>query len=440
MDQMSRVDPRRGIALHLFRAALSAVDARSLLRSTVTRDGNEAHFLLPDGEIRLFLPLRVIGAGKAAAAMADGCHRSLGNRISGAVVVSDGPAPVVPSIEVMPAGHPLPDARGILAARRIIEIAGKPHTGGTLFLLSGGASSLLVAPRGDLTLEHKVATTRLLLKCGADVRELNTVRKHLSRIKGGGLLRTIGGDTLTLAISDVIGDAPEVIGSGPTVPDPTTFADVEDIFTRYGLHRDLPPAVTTLVRRGLDGGEPETLKADDPVARHSLYRIIASNQTAIAAVAEAARAQGRIVRLLDGPLSGDTTVAAHAFAHAIVDLAANTNGRPVCFIAGGETTVVVHGAGRGGRNQEFALAMAELLHGVDVSVLSIGTDGIDGPTDAAGAFVDGSTAARGRQRGISPEAALHRNDSYHFFDAIGDLVRIGATQTNVMDLKIALIH
>lgn len=386
-------------------------------------------------------PTLVIGAGKAAARMAAGCEQALdGHDLDGEVIVADGCEAVVQHIIVSAAGHPLPDARGEAATRRLIDRVARQDAGGILFLIGGGASSLLVCPRPPLRLADKIATTRLLLECGASIDELNTVRKHLSAVKGGGLLRQLRVPAATLIISDVIGDDPATIGSGPTTPDVTTFAQTWAIFERYGLTSELPAVVVNLVDQGRRGQGAETLKPTDPEAARARNLVIGSNRIALEGAAHAARARGWEVRVAAAPLLGDTTVAAGRFVAWVREVARHSeHGPPRCLLAGGETTVQVRGTGRGGRNQEFALAMAEDLAGTEVSVLSAGTDGIDGPTDAAGAFVDGTTLTRARARGLDAAAALAANDSYRFFSQLGDLLQCGPTGTNVMDLKIALV-
>jgi glycerate-2-kinase len=344
------------------------------------------------------------------------------------------------SIHVSEAAHPLPDVRGEQATLRIIESLRTYGTGDLVCLISGGASSLLVCPRAPVSLQDKIATTRLLLECGADIHAFNTVRKHLSQVKGGGLLRQARTPMLALLLSDVIADDPGTIGSGPTAPDDTTFADAWGVFTRYRLTGRVPASAVELVQAGIAGRVPETVKSNTAEAARCRNVIIGSNRTALEGAAATARARGRAVYVEDQPLSGDTTLAAEQFAARVRQLIADRRSdTPLCILAGGETTVHVVGGGRGGRNQEFALATAPALAGTSVTMLSAGTDGIDGPTDAAGAFVDGTTLRRAKERGLDVDAALHTNDSYTFFLQLGDLFRCGPTATNVMDIKIALV-
>lgn len=422
----------RAEAVAMFRAAVDAVDPTVLVANYLSRHvAGKGH-----GP-----PSLVVGAGKAAARMAAGCEAVLGAaNLRGEVIVGEGCVAPLGSVQVSEAGHPLPDARGESATRRIIDRI-STHGAGNLFcLIGGGASSLMVCPRAPVTLQDKIATTRLLLESGADIHAFNTVRKHLSAVKGGGLLRHAHSAIIGLLISDVVGDDPSTIGSGPTAADPTTFADAWAVLSRYDLIARVPANVTALLQAGMAGRVPETVKPHTSEAARSHNVIIGSNRTALDGAAATARRRGWTVHIEPEPLSGDTTTAARAFGRRVRDLIAHRPGdTALCILAGGETTVRVGGRGRGGRNQEFALALAPVLAGAPATVLSAGTDGIDGPTDAAGAFVDGTTAQRAQEHSLDPNAALRANDSYSFFARLGDLFRCGPTGTNVMDLKIALV-
>jgi len=369
--------------------------------------------------------------------MAAGCEAELGSeRLSGLVIVADGCEVPLAAVAVRVAGHPLPDERGAAATAELCRIVETAHGGPVLCLISGGASSLLIAPRSPVTVSEKLDVNRALLTCGAEIGEINTVRKHLSAVKGGGLLRrTSGRPLVSLVLSDVVGDDPSIIGSGPTTPDPTTFADALGVVRKYGIADILPPAVSDLLARGCAGRVEETLKPGDPTAADAATVVIGNNRLALRAAATEARRLGYEPMIAATPLTGDTTVAARRW---LDDVRARIEGRRCCAIAGGETTVAVRGTGRGGRNQQFALALAEPLDGLEVAVLSAGTDGIDGPTNAAGAFVDGDTMARAQAVGLEPAAALRANDSYGFFDRLGDLLRCGPTGTNVMDIKLGI--
>jgi glycerate-2-kinase len=290
-----------------------------------------------------------------------------------------------------------------------------------------------------VTLDDKIVVNRLLLKGGASIEEINAVRKHLSLVKGGGLLRlALPRPVVTLILSDVVSDDPSVVGSGPTVPDPSSFDDAWSVLEKYSLIPAVPDSVRRVLQDGKSGRIPETLKPGELTAA-GLAVVIGSNRMALRGAAQAAESLGYEPIVDSTPLVGDTVQTARRWSMALERLTREQRKRPQCLIAGGETTVQVRGAGKGGRNQEFALALAEILSEKPVALLSAGSDGIDGPTDAAGAFVDGSTMARARERKLDPGEFLRQNDSYRFFDFLGDLFRCGPTGTNVMDIKIALI-
>jgi len=420
-------DSARRDLTRLFQAAVAAVEPAELVERHLRGVGTPF-----DGD------LAVVGAGKGAGRMAAGVEASRGpDRVAGVVVVPRGSATALAAIRLAFASHPLPDELSLRAGAELCRVAQQlSPRAPVLCLIGGGASSLLVQPRPPLSLQDKLATNRLLLECGAEIAEINTVRKHLSTVKGGGLARRAGPrPILTLALSDVIGDDPSVIGSGPCMPDPSTYADALAVLARYGLTERVPSRVRHLLDGGVRGEIEETLKPLDPAAGELATHVIGSNRLAVDAAARAAQKLGYESVVDVEPLMGDTAASALAWAKRL------TQSSPVgrwCRIAGGETTVAVRGRGLGGRNQEFALAMVRALAGKPIAVLSAGTDGTDGPTDAAGAFVDGQTAARAAALGLSPEAALAQNDSYPFFARLGDLLRCGPTGTNVMDVKIAL--
>jgi glycerate-2-kinase len=339
---------------------------------------------------------------------------------------------------VLGGAHPVPDLASVAATTRVLAAieAATPQTL-ILVLLSGGASALLVAPAGDLTLADKQAVTAAMLVSGADISALNTVRKHCSRVKGGGLVRSAAhaAGVWTLLLSDVVGDDPAVIASGPTVADPTTFSDALLALDRWVDPAVVPSRVRAHLDAGCHGRAAETVKPGDAVLLHALTDVLAGNRTAVVAAAAAAGARGYLPLVVDEPLHGDAAFAGRAI---VARLAAAPGDRPVAVVAGGETTVRVTPGGRGGRSQHLALAAAIALAGEVGAVLAAGTDGIDGPTDAAGACVDGQTIARARARGLDPEAALATTDSHAILDATGDLVRTGPTGTNVADLVVAL--
>ncbi len=393
-----------------------------------------------------FENIYVLGAGKAGASMALACERVLGRRVAaGLVNVKYGHTAATRRIELNECGHPEPDERGMDGAERIAALAAQAQRNDlVLCLISGGASALLPLPASPITLDEKRELTRLLLAAGADIHEMNAVRKHLSRIKGGELARLAAPARVeSLLLSDVVGDNLDVIGSGLTAPDASTFADAAAVLKRYGIWRRAPKAVRARIESGLRGAIPETPKPGDAAFRRVRNSVIGSNRLALTAAAGRARELGYRTLILSSEIVGETREIARMHA-AILREAAHT-GHPVkppaCIISGGETTVTLThkgagSAGLGGRNQEFALAAAIDLAGLpNAVVFSAGTDGTDGPTDAAGAIADGSTLAR------NPEARryLDNHDSYHYFESIGDLVKTGPTHTNVMDVRIMLL-
>jgi glycerate 2-kinase len=340
------------------------------------------------------------------------------------------------------AGHPAPNGESVRAAERALALATESRSrGGLLVLLSGGASAMLAAPAEGVDLDAKLEAARLLMRAGAPIDELNCVRKHLSRIKGG-RLAAAAGTTVTLALSDVhapIADDPSVIGSGPTVADPTTFADAAAIVEKYRL--ELPAAVRDHLAAGLRGAADETVKADDARIESSSYTVVGNRQTAAEGARRAALASGYDVIVVDEVIAGEASRSGEAFASTALRDASGRR-RPVCVIGSGETTVTVRGSGSGGRNQEFVLGSLAALQaqpGLGVVIGSAGTDGIDGPTTAAGALVDGTTIERARARGLSPRAALEQNDAFPFFAALEDLIVWGPTGTNVGDLHVLLL-
>jgi hydroxypyruvate reductase len=429
----------------IFRAGLAAVDPADAVRRCVRVEGD----ILRVGDADLFLPdirrIFVLGAGKASVRMARALEDLLGGRITGGWInTKTGHAEALSRIHVHEAGHPVPDEAGRRGAEELLKIAREAGEGDlVLFCLSGGGSALLPAPVEGVSLEDKQAVTRELLACGADIREINAVRKHLSRVKGGRLARAAHPARLvSLILSDVIGDPLDVIASGPTAPDASTFADALAVIEKYALADRVPAAVRDYLTQGAAGKHAETPKPGDPLLDGVDNVIIASNATAVNACAAEAKRLGWPARVLSTRMEGEAREAARALI--AVAREALEAGRPVkppaCLICGGETTVTLRGNGRGGRNQELALSAA--MAGRDTrgwALLAAGTDGTDGPTDAAGAFADGKTCARAEQLGLNPGAFLRENDAYTFFDRLGDLLKTGPTGTNVMDLTLVLV-
>jgi len=432
-------------ALTIFRAAIKAADpVEAVLRSFRLRDGSlEARGRVYN--LHRYERIFVIGAGKASAAMAQAVERVLGSRISGGLInVKYGHTAKLKRIELNECGHPDPDEAGVRGAARIAAIvcqAGERDL--VICVISGGASALLPAPAAPVTLAEKQAITRLLLNCGAVIGEINAVRKHISSIKGGQLARlAFPATVISLLLSDVIGDSLDVIGSGPTVADASTFADAQAVLRKYGIDHKAPAAVRERIERGVAGEIPETPKPDDPALRRTQNLVVGSNILAVTAAAAKARELGLRTMVLSTFIEGETRDVARM--HAAIARQARVYGQPVrgpaCIITGGETTVTIRGDGKGGRNQEFALAAAIDLDGLDdVLILSGGTDGSDGPTDAAGALADGRTCRRAAKLGMLAKEYLANNDSYHFFEPLGDLLITGPTNTNVMDVRLILI-
>ncbi len=413
-------------ALQILEAALDAADpVQAVLR----------HF--PALDLAAIDRVFVVGAGKASAAMGQAVEQILGDRITGGLIsVKYGHSAPLRRIEINECAHPVPDENGLRGAQRIADIAsGATERDLLICLISGGGSALLPLPVPPVTLADKQKLTQLLLDCGANIHEINCLRKHLSLVKGGQLARLAApARVLTLILSDVIGDDLDTIGSGPTVPDRSTFADAAALLTRFQLWDKAPASIVNHIR----AGQGETPKPGDPIFDHVQNLIVGSNRLAVDAAEAKARELGYRTLILSTFIQGETRDVARM--HAAIAREVVTSGHPIaspaCIISGGETTVTMHGDGLGGRNQEFALAAAIDIAGLpDVTILSAGTDGTDGPTDAAGAIADGTTLARNPQA----RAFLDRNDSYRYFESLGDLIKTGPTKTNVMDVRLVLV-
>jgi hydroxypyruvate reductase len=420
------------------RAAIEAVDAARLVR-TALREPATAEALAHASFVD------VIAAGKAAsqmlAAFLEDVHRPVRMRLGVGPHRTAG-HPLTPDTTWIDAGHPLPNEGSVAGARRALAIASAAGPGDLLIvLLSGGGSALMAMPAPGIALDDKQHTARTLMNAGADIYELNTVRKHLSAIKGGQLAAASPGAVLTLAISDVVGDDLSVIASGPTVPDNSTYGEALAVLARRGGSDRYPAAVVRRLRDGADGRVPDTPATGDSRMARAMARVIGAQRGAVDGARVAAESLGYHVWIVDAPITGEARLAAPAHVARVASQVPSGR-RPLCVIACGETTVTVSGTGKGGRNQEFALAMAGSLAslGTRVAAASIGTDGIDGPTDAAGAIVDSSTFERARQAGIAdPDCYLIDNNTYAFFDRLGDLIRTGPTGTNVGDVQVILV-
>ncbi|MBI3683297.1 MAG: glycerate kinase [Acidobacteria bacterium] len=392
----------------------------------------------PLGRFRRVL---VLGAGKASASMALAVERVLGRRIqSGLVNVKYGHTARLRRIELNECGHPVPDESGVRGSMRIAELARSAGEDDLVIaVISGGASALLPAPAAGITLAEKQQTTKLMLACGANIHEMNAVRKHLSSLKGGQLARLASpAAVLTLVLSDVIGDNLDVIGSGPSASDASTFEMALAVLRKYGILDRVPAAV----RRRLENGAAGRIEETPKQVERTRNLIVGSNRQAVDAAKARARELGYRTMVLSTTIQVETRDVAGV--HGAIAREIRDRGQPLrspaCVISGGETTVTLRGSGKGGRNQEFALAAALEIGGVrDCVILSAGTDGTDGPTDAAGAVCDTTTIERARALGLDAAQSLAGNDSYPFFDALGDLIRTGPTNTNVMDVRFVLV-
>jgi hydroxypyruvate reductase len=451
MDKRARRD-----ILAIFRAGLAAADPVQAVRRHVVRRGRKLRLGDYSCDLKKVRNIFVVGAGKASARMAGALEEILGDRIVGGWINiksrhthggqagGDTAQKPLRRIHIHEAGHPVPDEAGLRGAREIVRILKSAGEGDLVLLcLSGGGSALMPLPVEGVSLADKQAATQALLACGADIREVNAVRKHLSQLKGGQLARAAQpAEVVALILSDVVGDPLDAIASGPSAPDSTTFADALAVLSKYGIESRAPRSVLEHLRAGAAGTKPETPKPGDPVFAKVRNLLIANNAASIATCARKARALGYRPLVLSSTIEGE----AREVARVCVAVARESLARdrpiapPACLISGGETTVTLRGDGRGGRNQEFALAAALSARGLEeVAILAGGTDGTDGPTDAAGALADGATCDRAARLGLSAADFLARNDSYHFFQPLGDLLMTGPTGTNVMDLYLLLL-
>ncbi len=433
----------RTILKQLLLAGLDAADPESAIQRAVRIKNNSLRVGTREYDLAGFSRIVCIGAGKASGAMAAAVERQFGSRLEGGlVVVNDGHAGKTKRIRLLEARHPVPDHRSEKAARRMVRLLESlTDRDLVLMVLSGGASSLLAAPAAGLTLKEKQLTTRLLLRSGTTIQEINTVRKHLSVIKGGRMASATTATVMTLVLSDVPGDDLATIGSGPMAPDPSTFSDAKRVLDTFDIRNRIPLAVRRHVDRGAQGRIPETPKPGEALFSRIQHHVIGNNHIAIERMAKRAKALGLRPLILTTSLSGEARDIGKLFGDLAkeIHVSGNPIKPPACLLAGGELTVTVKGKGLGGRAQEFALAAAPALEGLpQVFVVGVGTDGTDGPTAAAGAIVDGGTISRAKEKGISHEAALRENDSYRFFQRAGGHVVTGPTDTNVNDVYMIL--
>lgn len=432
-------------AREIFSKAVLAADPYRGIERFVRLDGGD---IVIDGErypSARFRKVVVVGGGKASARMAEALEDILGDRISaGWINTKDGHAVALRHMTVHECGHPVPDERGIEGTNRIIGLL--DEAGGetlVICLLSGGGSALMPAPAEGITLREKQEVTKLLLAAGASIEEINAVRKHLSTLKGGGMARIAAPARLhVLILSDVIGDRLDTIASGPAAADRTTFRDCIDICARYGIMEQLPQSVRGRLILGAEGSVPETAKEGDAYLFAARNTLIGNNRMSVEAARTAANDLGYNTLVLSTVIEGEAREVGTVYAAIASEILGSGNPvpAPACIIGGGETTVTVRGKGKGGRNQEMAVKAAERIAGLEGAVfLSGGTDGTDGPTDAAGGVVDWMTVDAGKQKGLDLHASLADNDAYHYLKAVDGLVMTGPTGTNVMDIQILLV-
>ena len=434
----------RNIALKAAEAAIKAVDPKRVVMSNISFDDNILRIKGLTFNLSSFKRIFVIGGGKASGLMAEAVEDLLSDRIDGGVIV-------VPrgtkkryhtsKIVIHEAEHPVPDQSSVEGARRIMKVASDAGERDLLIcLISGGGSSLMSLPKNGVSLQDKQLMTRLLLKCGATINEINTVRKHLSQFKGGQLAKkAYPASIVSLILSDVVGDPIEVIASGPTVPDPTTYQDAVKILKKYGIWDKTPRSAKETLLKGADGNLPETPKPGEVIFKKVYNLIIGDNRVASQAAYNVIKNSGLNALFLTSFLEGearDIGIMLAAIGREVIT-SNNPVRKPCGIIVGGESTVTVKGLGKGGRNQEISLSSALKIDGLKgVVIMSFSTDGIDGPTDAAGAIVDGSTIARSREMGMDAMIYLENNDSYNFFSRLNDLIFTGPTGTNVNDISI----
>jgi len=429
----------------IFRAGLAAVEPGAAIHKFCRRNNDTLHIGNKNYELSRFGRIHVIGAGKAAAPMATAIEEILEDKISSGVInVKYGHVNKPGRIKVIEAGHPIPDQNGRDGTESIMDLAESSRENDLVIcLISGGGSALLPLPATGITLKDKQDTIKILLSCGASIDEINSIRKHISGIKGGMLARAVYPAALvSLILSDVVGDDLDVIASGPSVPDSSTYEDCTEIIRHYEISDKLPKTVYSYICKGASGLIPETPKPGDPIFEKTADLIIGSNMEAILSAKKKAEELGYSTIVLSSMIEGETKHVArvHAAIAKEIRKTGNPLPAPACILSGGETTVTITGNGRGGRNQEFSLAAAlDISKHQDIVIFSAGTDGTDGPTDAAGAVADTTTVKRALEKQADPGTFLSNNDSYNFFRIIDDLVLTGPTNTNVMDLRIVLV-
>jgi len=435
----------RELALKSLEAAIKAVDPKSIIKSKIRLKGSILHVNGHTFNLKRFRNIYVVGGGKASGSMAEALEEVLGDKItSGLVNVPKEDKHQTRIIKLHKASHPIPDESGVEGTKKMLEIAEKASEDDLIIcLISGGGSSLMPMPRDGITIADKRRITEDLLKCGATINEINTVRKHISEFKGGWLAKKAYPATiLNLILSDVLGDPLDFIASGPTVPDSTTFSDAINVLKKYDLWNKTPKSIKKVLMEGEKGLIPETPKADDEAFKKVFNVVIGNNRAASMAACETLKSEGLKTLMLTSLLEGEARHVGTVLASLAREVLASGNPikKPAGIVAGGETTVTVIGKGKGGRNQEIALAASLKIRGLNgVVIASLSTDGVDGPTDAAGAVADGKTMARAEAFGLRAEEFLADNNSYVFFSRLGDLIFTGPTGTNVNDVSVIIV-
>ena len=435
--------PARPLLHRLLTAGLEAADPYQALLKAVSLNGSSLRVGRRTFDLSHTRRVLVVGAGKASARMAQALELVLGQRLEdGLVIVKTGHSLATKRTTVLEASHPIPNRAGLAATQRLLGLAASLSPDDLLIvLLSGGASSLLPAPVSGVTLTDKQRTTQLLLRCGATINEINIVRKHLSMIKGGRLAASTRAKIITLVLSDVIGDDLGSIGSGPTAADPSTFTDAIAVLQQYRIWAAVPPTVRRYLKRGEKGEVPETLKPGSSRGRSVHHHILGSNHIMLEAVERAGREAGFFTKLVAPPITGETLVVAKQFVELSKSVRTGRGRlrRPYCVVAGGEPTVTVTGRGKGGRAQEFAAAAAfEISDLSNAWIAALGSDGTDGPTDAAGALVNGETVSRAKRLQVDLHTAIRRHNTYPALKKLGCHIHTGPTGTNVNDLYLFL--
>jgi glycerate 2-kinase len=428
----------------IFRAGLERVLPSRLIPDHISFKGDCLHIGLHSFKFSNIEHIYIIGAGKASAMMGAEVEKILGDQITeGHIVVKYGHSCKLKYIKVTEAGHPIPDANGYKATAKILKIAGRASFNDLVIcLLSGGGSSLLADICEGCSSEEMIDVYDLLINSGASISEINTVRKHLSAVKGGQLARTVyPASLISLILSDVVGNIPDVIASGPTTPDPTTFQEAYDVLNKYDLLSSVSRNILQYLKEGVNGIRPETPKESDPVFRKTTSFLIGTNTLALEAAKKKANELDFNTLIIDDHLQGEISAVAESIVRTALSFKTDKSGKkPVCLLFGGETTVKVTGKGTGGRNQHLALLFAELLRNhPGITVLCAGTDGNDGPTGAAGAVVDSDTYVSAMSKNLIPDKFLKEFDSYNFFDLAGGHIITGPTMTNVMDIIVVLV-